>query len=287
MNTILNEVIEKIRLYNPEWDVIPQIFTKLNGNTQHGISIREPGENIAPVFYIDAYVEEGMSAEDIFMTIVRMYPDVNKRPCEDLISQINDYDIMQDYLSIILVNRESNCGLMDELVYEEFLEDLLIIPVLKFDTSSETFTMAKVRKSVMDIWKVTEAEIINQAWSNFRREKPIVKSIGDLIGLYPDDSVLTDNEMKVVSTDSHMYGAAMMCNYNLMKKLYFEYGGDFFVIPSSIHEIITMPCYSITLDYINEMVREVNENCVKFDEILSNHAYIFGDFGGVIGFKEG
>ena len=49
--------------------------------------------------------------------------------------------------------------------------------------------------------------------------------------------------------------------------------GSFFVIPSSTEEVILMPGTDST--GINEMIREVNVQCVEDGLILDNHAYFF------------
>lgn len=49
--------------------------------------------------------------------------------------------------------------------------------------------------------------------------------------------------------------------------------GSFFVIPSSTEEVILMPGTDCT--GINEMIREVNAQCVEDDLVLDSHAYFF------------
>lgn len=49
--------------------------------------------------------------------------------------------------------------------------------------------------------------------------------------------------------------------------------GSFFVIPSSTEEVILMPGTDST--GINEMIREVNAQCVEDDLVLDNHTYFF------------
>lgn len=49
--------------------------------------------------------------------------------------------------------------------------------------------------------------------------------------------------------------------------------GSFFVIPSSTEEVILMPGNDPT--GINEMIRDVNAQCVGDDLVLDSHAYFF------------
>ena len=52
--------------------------------------------------------------------------------------------------------------------------------------------------------------------------------------------------------------------------------GGYYVIPSSVHEMIIVPMTeSITRKELDQMVKEVNENVVDPEEILSDHVYIY------------
>lgn len=56
--------------------------------------------------------------------------------------------------------------------------------------------------------------------------------------------------------------------------------GSFFVIPSSTEEVILMPGTDST--GINEMIREVNTQCVEDNLVLDNHAYFFNKETGTL-----
>lgn len=51
---------------------------------------------------------------------------------------------------------------------------------------------------------------------------------------------------------------------------------NFYVLPSSVHEVIIVPESSqIRQSELERMVREINETQVPEEEILSNHAYFY------------
>ena len=56
--------------------------------------------------------------------------------------------------------------------------------------------------------------------------------------------------------------------------------GSFFVIPSSTEEVILMPGTDST--GINEMIRDVNAQCVGDDLVLDSHAYFFDKETGTL-----
>ena len=53
-------------------------------------------------------------------------------------------------------------------------------------------------------------------------------------------------------------------------------GEDFYVLPSSIHEVILVPeSNAMEQMEMDEMVTEINATQVAEEEILSNHAYFY------------
>lgn len=56
--------------------------------------------------------------------------------------------------------------------------------------------------------------------------------------------------------------------------------GSFFVIPSSTEEVILMPGADST--GINEMIRDVNAQCVEDGLVLDSHAYFFDKATGTL-----
>ena len=51
---------------------------------------------------------------------------------------------------------------------------------------------------------------------------------------------------------------------------------DFYALPSSVHEFIIVPGQDQTsLNEYSELVKNINENYVDREEILSDHAYYY------------
>lgn len=55
-----------------------------------------------------------------------------------------------------------------------------------------------------------------------------------------------------------------------------QIGGSYYILPSSIHELILLPD---KVDYerkeLDELVRQVNSQCVEAEDFLSDHAYYY------------
>lgn len=67
-----------------------------------------------------------------------------------------------------------------------------------------------------------------------------------------------------------------------LKKISLALGGDFFILPSSVHETICVPYKSADKEILDKMVKEVNQQQVPLEEQLEDHAYIYRAETGVI-----
>ena len=99
----------------------------------------------------------------------------------------------------------------------------------------------------------------------------MLKPIHDVIGLGMRDD---EKKMLVLSNPSFLNGAASLFYENCMDRISEAVGGDFVILPSSVHELIVLKDDG-SLDYndLAETVRNVNRTMVKPSEFLSDHVY--------------
>ena len=63
---------------------------------------------------------------------------------------------------------------------------------------------------------------------------------------------------------------------DLLKNFAIACGKDFYILPSSIHEVILVPEFeSSDFESLSKMVREINGISVAKEEVLSDHAYYY------------
>lgn len=79
--------------------------------------------------------------------------------------------------------------------------------------------------------------------------------------------------MYVLTNAEKMNGAAAILDSKTMEGISEKLGGDFVIIPSSIHEVIILPLNTADTDTLNGMVNDVNASEVAPLDVLSNHVY--------------
>ena len=79
----------------------------------------------------------------------------------------------------------------------------------------------------------------------------------------------------VASVEGNVHGAGVLAYENFMEKASERVGGEsFFILPSSIHELLIVPDNGIMdLRHLESMVREVNATTVDPSEKLTDNVY--------------
>ena len=90
------------------------------------------------------------------------------------------------------------------------------------------------------------------------------------------------NQLYVLSNHRKVNGAAVLLYPELLQDLYERFSGPYFVIPSSVHEVILLKeTGEEDEEYLNGMVSEVNASHVEPEEVLSGHVYYFSATKGL------
>lgn len=88
----------------------------------------------------------------------------------------------------------------------------------------------------------------------------------------PEDAL----EEYVLSNTRFYYGAAEVLREDILEKFSRKIGGIFYILPSSVHELILVPESTfICTEYLREMVKEVNKDVVTKEEWLLENVYYY------------
>ncbi len=174
------------------------------------------------------------------------------------------------------------------VVYKEYL-DMLVYYRLQVTVKDGLNGSAKVNAGILSMAGVTEEELDVAAFENVAKDIQIVK-MGDLLAdMLGDELDLFENEppMYVVTNSERAHGAGLIACSEALKDIASVIGGDAFVIPSSIHELIAVPTAMVGDGMqLAETVAFVNETEVKAEERLTNSVYLLSEAGEISIFEE-
>ena len=82
------------------------------------------------------------------------------------------------------------------------------------------------------------------------------------------------HRLYVLSNSAGINGASCLLYPGLLEQLRNFFQSEFYILPSSIHEVILLPTESsIKREELDDMVREINLTQVPAEEVLSDRSY--------------
>lgn len=275
------EVLKKLKeRYGKGWEVTISYVPKNNDVIRTAFCIRDEKNTISPTIYAEDYYrmyEKGTSFDKIVDDIVSFYEYACKNDIPKDFDYLHDWEMVKNRLAIIVVNRDRNINNLNTLVWREFL-DLAIIPVICVDNKEGRFSSIKVTKALAEHLGVDEDTLIDAAVSNNKNIfettfENLAEAVAGIMEVEPLEDI-SECPLRIMSNTHKMNGAGAILDTDSLRKMYEELG-DYYIIPSSIHEILCIPTNISDVTHVQYMVKEVNSTSVTEEEFLSNSVYIF------------
>ncbi len=274
-------VKEKIK-GNETMTVYIHTAVKNNGKERKGITVSEKGIHISPTIYLEEYFQqfqEGKPIEEIVEKILQLYEEVKcSHPCEE--SLLQNYEELKGKFACKLIHRGKNEKLLNDIPYVPWM-DLAIVVFVLLEVSPYGTATVLVRKEHLEIWGLTEAQLFDEAKKNTPillpyQFCPMRKLLQEICPYAVDEGEEEEESLYVLSNKLRSFGAASMLYDGILEKVGQKLGENYYILPSSIHEVIVVPeSKSPVKQDLEEMVREINETQVEEEEVLSDRVYYF------------
>jgi len=145
-------------------------------------------------------------------------------------------------------------------------------------------------------WKVQLKELHELAADNTKRLFPVsIRSMEEVIrsmlmdemsgkeeelsvemNLFVENSTNAEHRMYILTNEKGINGASCLLYPNVLSEFAERFQSDFYLFPSSIHEVILVPAQDqkSSREYA-EMVHEINATQVAKEEVLSDRVYFY------------
>lgn len=170
------------------------------------------------------------------------------------------------------------------LVFKEFL-DMFVIYYVNIGADNEGTASYNVQEKMIANAGIDMEELHSQAIKNLDKEvsiKDMQDIIMNIIGITDESEfdfsqVPEENQMLVLSKKDSMYGASVILCASVLEKLDSFWNGEFVILPSSVHECISVRSDGFTLQEMKEMVMEINDTEVSPEDRLTDSVYVYRD----------
>lgn len=158
------------------------------------------------------------------------------------------------------------------------------VPKLLLAQNDEDSITTVIPKTAIKDMGFTEKEFFDKVSVNTKNVlKPEIRDMYNILKDYNNNQLDVtleeiDTQMLVVTSENKVKGAAaLVLDDAILSRVADKYkGANFYVLPSSITEVITMPAINenaYEIAFMTQMVEEVNETEVAADELLSYNVY--------------
>lgn len=254
-----------------------QEVLKNNNVLMIGLSVRESECEIAPVVYLEEYYKRylrGCSLEqlaDLLIDKCRNAPLMIQWNSE----QLMDFQKMKNKIIYKLINTKENEKLLKEVPNLPILDFSIIFYLYLPISETETGTVL-IRNSHRSLWKCPVSVLYECAKINTPKICPYVLCpLEDLMRSYGEE-LAEGCPILVLSNESGNHGASALLYPQMPKKIYEVIGGNYYLLPSSIHEFLVVPANEKVIPQeLMAIVREVNRTEIEKEEFLSDQIYYF------------
>ena len=261
---------------------------KNNGIVKKALQILEEGDNCSPTIYLDSYYEEycrGIPVEEIVEEMLAFYRR-NKGKMPISTQNLTSFEKMKNAIIMRLVNYERNEELLKNCPYMKWNDLAITFRWLAYSDEVGIAT-ALITNKELEMWEVSIEQLFATAMSNTPEKFPVrCMKMEDLLKRYSNilrekgEEVLEEAQdavqMYILSNDCGINGATAMLYPKVLSSFAKEKEEDFYILPSSVHEVILVPVtQELDKEELKKMVLEANLTVLEEGELLSNHIYYY------------
>lgn len=235
-----------------------------NNASAIGIMVKYGGK-LAPIFYLDEI--EDKAPEDYAEEILSFVPaDIDVDKIESIMASKEE---VLKRVYYILVNAKLNENRQD-IVKKKVCDSLELH--FKIDISDvQEGSCIPVTDTHITNLGINDLELYYMARRNTPKMFPAcIYEMSEILGMPADGCGLY-----VLTNKDKYYGAGTVMYRGIKKQILDTVGGDFILLPSSVHEWIIVPAEYGDIEVMTKMIRDINENIVADEDILSDRPYKF------------
>lgn len=286
----MEQVKEQILSFLPEEyanaDVTIQEAIKNNDQKFHIMCIKRPEDRIIPSVYLDGFYQMHQNGKDmgsILTAIARTHQESIIEGMEWQSFRAEDYESLKGKLYVTVLNRDSNQSYLKDAVHKDIpnTDITAAVRVLCESRGKAGTASFLVKENMLEMWGITGEALYEQALRNTEElfAPEMINMDEVLFGFNKEETEskeLLPHELYILGNDAKMNGATVMLYPNLLQEIGEATKSNFFILPSSIHELILVKDIGdMSAEEFQQMVMEINRTQVIPEEVLSDEVYCY------------
>lgn len=284
-----NLVVERVKEFLPKQfekaNVSLQVVTKANDVKLTGLTISSFQSNVAPNIYLESFYEKYEDGEDVD-AILRKIAEVRleHEVTDDFdASLVTDFDRCKHLIVPRLVSVDMNMEMLERRPHT-LMDELAVIYCIHLDCCKDGTASIAITNDIFKMWNLDIEDLHELAVNNLPSVLPSTfkgmrEVMMEMTGMeFPE----VDEKMFVLSNVQKVNGASALLDKEIMKAVIDRVGTDFYILPSSLHEVLIVPSDAgMDVSDLEAMVQEVNATQVSVEDKLSDYVFKYSADAGI------
>ena len=254
---------------------------KLQEGSYTGITISPAGGNVGMNLNANQLfdqMQDGQSYEGVLAVAVSTAErGLHDMPAVD-VSELMNYEAAKKYLCFDVVGSDRNADMLEKVPHTD-KENISMVYRLQLDSTENGAATVLITNAMMEQFGVTKEQLHADAMENAQEIRPadfrtMAAVMAEMMGM--PEEMLADMAppMYVATNQDKVQGAAVMFYPDFMDQAAKELGGDIFILPSSVHEVLILPDDgNMNAQELKEMVTSINASEVSPEDRLTDSVY--------------
>ena len=257
--------------------------SKAQRGALNGLLFVRKGTKCAPTLYVEDFYKEYKDGNDI--------GDLSRSAVEAVISSLATADVFEgnaesmlndpDNYVVRLINRSRNNGYLEKLAVKDAGCGFVYIVSAEYGEYGVSLT-----KDILKAIGMTEEELFDAAIENSVRRYPALlcslqesvftphEECENLLDFGPGHAPAAYGPAFVLTNSRFFWGAAALFYPGVIGRIHELLDDDFYVLPSSVHEVIVLAASGQEPELLADTIRAANRSVVREQEILADDLYM-------------
>lgn len=250
---------------------------KNNGVLLHGISIFRNSGNVSPTVYEEGFFQKYEGGESMEALVDIFFEVMKKTPVhlDSILDSFKDFEKIKEKIQYKIVNTERNKELLKSIPHIDFMNLSICFYVFVQNDVIGNGTIL-VTEEHTKLWNTNTKDLFSLACENTPRNLPVLKmNLSDYISEALDAQVPECRDTIIMTNAQKYLGAISLFYPGQLEECGKQFGGSYYILPSSIHEMILVKDMEAEENLLIDMLISVNQTAVAKEEFLSDSPYYY------------
>lgn len=260
---------------------------KINDQKLYGLAFKKDGEEAAPVVYMEQYYEDSDKHDEYYVDadiIEHIRKTVEESMCNRPLETSGDnltWDAVKDHLTRRLISVARNKEYLADKPHKKCVGgEFAVLTAIDFGGGCS----AVVTNSLMEILGVDlETLLLTSLKDEMQSDKAKLVPLSEALfggGMNLLDAGHGADGPMILTNEDGVFGATVIFYGGMLSRIH-ELVGNYYALPSSVHEWVILPeSLGTDTNELKNMVIDANTTVVSKDEFLSNQVFKYDLDGG-------